>query len=1040
MKKSIIFLTMALLLLTSGFGWAQTRTEISWTASEQGYENAQEISTVAFDDNVSGEFAKGTNKNAPKYYIAGAAIRCYGGNYFTVSSEYNLTQIVIAFGSSDGSNAITTDCGTYESGTWTGTANSVTFTIGGTSGNRRIAGLAITYSAEAPEVLAPTFSPAGGTYTEAQSVSISCETAGATIFFTMDNSTPDTDSDEYDGPINISETTTVKAIAYVGEAASTVTSATYTILTPKTIAEAREQGTGSVFTAGTVTSCVGTTGYIQDATAAICVYGASLTVGDNITVQGTLTTYSGLLEITNPTVNVVSSGNTIDPEVMTIAEINASDNQGWFVRIEEATVTAISGKNTTINQDGNTVIVYDIKDVELAENDIVSLNGNIGNHNGIQIANPSNVTILENGEPTITVNPTTINVPFTEADGTITVTATAIDNELGFEFYWYEADGTTNATYDWVVAEFNNEGNIDYVIEANTGEARSAYMKVYGLDENANDVYSNLVTFNQEAYVAPAEPGDWVLTDLTELTENDVFVIVGTHDADNSSYAMSNDNGTSSAPAAVAVTVVNNTLAGEPADNIKWNLSVTENGYIFYPNGTTDTWLYCTNANNGVRVGTNSDSLFVMDEGTKYLKHTATGRYIGIYNKQDWRCYTNTTGNTKNQSFTFFKKAGESDTETYTLAINGYEAGSDGGYYLIASPVTVNPATVGMTDGNYDLYSFDATEEEEWRNYKAEPFNLVPGKGYLYAKQATNEGEVFNFELSGTPYDGTPITLTKDENGDFPGWNLLGNPFGETAYINRDFYVMKEDGSEIITGEGNEIAPMQGFFVIANEDGEELTIGTEPIDNTGSKIVINVHKDRAPAIDRAVIRVNNGDRLPKIMLNPNSTKLYFTEDGDDFAVIRSERAGRLHVAFKPSEDGEYTFSINTENLNMLYLHLIDNETGRDIDLLRNPSYSFFAKTNNKPNRFELAFKTGIKMFKERPFMAIKNAGDFCYYSNGEIVINGSGILQVIDLNGRIIKSETVNGQARVNMQKTKGIYVIRLLQNDQVKSQKIVID
>ena len=130
-----------------------------------------------------------------------------------------------------------------------------------------------------------------------------------------------------------------------------------------TIAEVRAQGTGSVITSGIVTSCVGTTGYIQDATAAICVYGSELTVGDEIKVSGTLSTYKGLLEITNPEVTVLSQNNTVNPTVMTIEAINSDDYtastsiQGWYVTIEAATVTAISGSNTTIAQGSNSIAV-----------------------------------------------------------------------------------------------------------------------------------------------------------------------------------------------------------------------------------------------------------------------------------------------------------------------------------------------------------------------------------------------------------------------------------------------------------------------------------------------------------------------------------------------------------------------------------------------------------------------------------------------------------------------------------------------------------
>ena len=143
MKKRFTFLLAALLLM-SGLTWAQTA--INWIASEQGYTNAQVIESVSFDNNVSGTFNKGTNSNAPKYYDTGAAIRCYGGNYFTITSDYDLTQISLDFASGGGTNAITTNTGTYENGIWTGNATEVTFTIGGSSGHRRIASFEITYS------------------------------------------------------------------------------------------------------------------------------------------------------------------------------------------------------------------------------------------------------------------------------------------------------------------------------------------------------------------------------------------------------------------------------------------------------------------------------------------------------------------------------------------------------------------------------------------------------------------------------------------------------------------------------------------------------------------------------------------------------------------------------------------------------------------------------------------------------------------------------------------------------------------------------
>ncbi|MCR5037560.1 MAG: T9SS type A sorting domain-containing protein [Bacteroidales bacterium] len=264
-----------------------------------------------------------------------------------------------------------------------------------------------------------------------------------------------------------------------------------------TISEVRAQGTGSVTTKGIVTSCVGTTGYIQDNDAAICVYGSSLTVGDEIRVSGSLTTYNGLLEITSPQVTVVSSGNVVDPEVMTVTEAVASTNQGWYIRIENATVSAISGSNTTIAQGESTIVVRGISGVTLAVNDIISLNGNIGCYNGNQIANPQDVTVQQPTEPTITLSSYAINAPVEGADGVLTVTHENITTFVP-NVWFCNSEGTASATYDWVTADINTDGNVEYIVEANDGAERTAYLKV-----KSGDVYSNLVTISQDEYVAP---------------------------------------------------------------------------------------------------------------------------------------------------------------------------------------------------------------------------------------------------------------------------------------------------------------------------------------------------------------------------------------------------------------------------------------------------------------------------------------------------------------------------------------------------------
>lgn len=87
------------------------------------------------------------------------------------------------------------------------------------------------YNGDTPPVTVatPIFSPAAGTYTSAQTVTISCSTSGATIYYTTDGSTPSASSSVYSSAITVSETTTLKALAMKDGTSSSVAEATYTI-------------------------------------------------------------------------------------------------------------------------------------------------------------------------------------------------------------------------------------------------------------------------------------------------------------------------------------------------------------------------------------------------------------------------------------------------------------------------------------------------------------------------------------------------------------------------------------------------------------------------------------------------------------------------------------------------------------------------------------------------------------------------------------------------------------------------------------------
>ena len=70
-----------------------------------------------------------------------------------------------------------------------------------------------TYYLTLPALPAPVFSPAAGSYPGAQTVTITDPVAGATIYYTTNGSLPTTSSTQYSGPISVSTSETLVALA-----------------------------------------------------------------------------------------------------------------------------------------------------------------------------------------------------------------------------------------------------------------------------------------------------------------------------------------------------------------------------------------------------------------------------------------------------------------------------------------------------------------------------------------------------------------------------------------------------------------------------------------------------------------------------------------------------------------------------------------------------------------------------------------------------------------------------------------------------------
>ena len=169
--------------------------------------------------------------------VGGTTFSCNGNNTASLTNsatDYSFT------GSGTGDIVIT----------WTNSSSKAIY----------VKSVAVTYTSggSTPTCATPTFSPAAGTYTSAQNVTLSTTTEGATIYYTLDGSDPTDASTEYSSAISVSSTTTIKAIAVkAGLDNSSVASATYTFKTDPALAfssATAEATIGQAFTAPTLTN------------------------------------------------------------------------------------------------------------------------------------------------------------------------------------------------------------------------------------------------------------------------------------------------------------------------------------------------------------------------------------------------------------------------------------------------------------------------------------------------------------------------------------------------------------------------------------------------------------------------------------------------------------------------------------------------------------------------------------------------------------------------------------------------------------------
>lgn len=581
MTQKLRYFCTLLLVAVVSVAWADTGT-ITFSTNGVKINGAN----VTGDDNLGNTWTITTvgttsfTTNAA-YYQVGSSSKPASSITFTttLSEDVNIESMSAKFGGFNGTaGTITLKVGETEIGTGSlNAANDVTvnsnstavgkvltITVTGISKGVKVYNISYTYSAASGDT--PSIS--------ASNVNIDYDVTGGEISYTINNGVDGgvlnasvTDGDwltlsgtNFESPIaftcdantvNAARTATVTlTYTYDNETITkdvTVTQAAapviYTTI-PDLFAAATSTATDvNVQFNNWVVTGVSTNGknvFVTDGTNGFAIYDSSGSLASTYAVGNTLAGLASCklklqngyaqLQDVNAADLTIGTGGSVDFATITMADL-AGVNTGALVQYENLTCSVDNNKYYL--SDGTTTIqVYTTLYSDLAnsleDGKIYNITGVYQQYNTTKEILPRSADDIEEvvpTEPTVTVNPTAVEVDAAEHDGTITVTCENMGENLDISvFFCEETDVTAPAYYNWIDAEIDNQNNVYYVIEANTAtEARKAYMVVKVADADAKEVYtSKLITFTQAGKELPSVTWDLSTNSYDEITDENI--------------------------------------------------------------------------------------------------------------------------------------------------------------------------------------------------------------------------------------------------------------------------------------------------------------------------------------------------------------------------------------------------------------------------------------------------------------------------------------------------------------------------------------
>lgn len=362
-------------------------------------------------------------------------------------------------------------------------------------------------------------------------------------------------------------------------------------------------------------------------------------------------------------------------------------------------------------------------------------------------------------------------------------------------------------------------------------------------------------TYNTANYtikaVDPPMVTSWVETAIGSLAANDVIAIVDK----NSSTALGNNNGTSSSPSAISVTISGSNLTGIVPESVQWVFEIpSANTYSFKAYGSSN-YLYCTNSNTGIRVGSGTDKTFNIT--SDFLYNIGQGRYLGKYKDgSDWRSYTTKHANISSTNYGFYKKSSVAATE-YTVSVttpsNGTVTTSPSGKAYETSTVTITAtpddgyavSAVNVVDGSSNVVSTTPVDATHYTfTMPSDDVTVTVTFARVYTITATATNGSIEVSPATTAFEGETITITATPNSGyaFDSWSVTGATPASTTANPTTFTMPASDVSVIATfaiaktitrlvasiddvpAAGTDMGELDGAYELTNATDSDLTI------------------------------------------------------------------------------------------------------------------------------------------------------------------------------------------------------------------------